>query len=266
MTISTKIRSCAVGIAIPAAVAGLVLAATVPASAHTTTTNFNSACVGIPNSTSVDPVPTTAAHSVTVTHPVANTYNIQTGPQTIAGVGGTVAINLNRLQVVYKIDNPTLVTSVSVVAGSGSGITGTPTVTRVDSSRNASATGEYILLNGGANSTIAGAGVGGAGSNTTEAGLTAVAPGPFQLPAVQVVTTAPDLDVWVDTDGDAAKYGNAKNFMTFLAKGRLIVFTGLAPTTCLPTDTTFTVAQIKGTPSVLGTSPTLNGGAGNLHP
>lgn len=265
MTVSTA-RRCVIGLAAPVAAVGLVLAVSMPAAATTVTTAFKNACIGVPTTSIASPIPQVENTAITVTHTTGtNTYNIQASGQVAPSTGGgATVVNLSRFQQVFELANPADISAISVVAGSGVNVSGTPTVTRVNASRVADANGAFVLLNGGGSSTIAGAGVGGTGSNTSAAGLT-VSPGAFQLPAIQVTTKAgaSDLIVKVDTNGDAAKYGNSKNYYSFLSQGVVSVLgfpvTGWAPTMCIPSDATLTASDI-------GTTPTLNAGAGALHP
>ncbi|MDI9902511.1 hypothetical protein QM716_21880 [Rhodococcus sp. IEGM 1409] len=259
MTVSLA-RRAGTAAAISAAACGLVLAATVPASAHNVTTNYNNACMGDPVSLIAGNVhQPLQAHSMSVAHSSSTpgTYTIQPGSQTVpTSGGGATVINLNRLNLVFKID-PATYTSASIVSGTGSGFSGTPVVTRVNASGAADATGSYLSLNGGVGTTIAGASPG--GSNTSDAGLTALAGATFTLPSVQVVTTSPNPAVYINTDGDAGKYANPKNYMTFLSKASLFG-TQYAPTMCSATDVT------PRTDSNIGSVLTPNGGAANLHP
>lgn len=257
---TSVVRRSSIGVIASAAAAGLALAVAAPASAHNLTTTFNNACMGDPVSAIAGNVhQPLESYSMTVNHSTATpgVYTIQPGSQTVpTSGGGASVINLNRISVMYKIDPATFV-SASIVPGSGSGYTGTPVVTRVNSSGAADSAGSYLALNGGVGTTIQGASPG--GSNTSDAGITAAAGATFTLPAVQVTTTSSNPAAYVNTDGDAGKYANPKNYLTFLSKATLFG-TQYAPTMCVPTD----VASRSD--SNIGTVLTPNAGAGNLHP
>ncbi|MGF7124647.1 hypothetical protein [Rhodococcus sp. BE178] len=247
---------------------GMVAALAPPASAHTLTNMFDTGCLGkspttlFPNSH----LPGNTM-SIEVSHPSSGVYHLQTGVGTFANTptgpsvpAGTLATAMSRFRLLYKI-NPSTFVSASVVPGTGIGLVGPSSVTRVNATGAADPGGDYIALSGGA--TIAGASP--SGSNGSVAGLTAPAVGgptsttSFQLPAVSISTTANELDAVVATNGSAGKYGNPANFLTFLVSVSYYGVASHAATMCMPTD----VSALSD--SDIGSYLPLNGGAGSLH-
>lgn len=232
-------RRVTVGLAATAASAGLLLAAGAPAgaTAGSTTTNFNNACVG--QASGFSPVHQIQPASVTVDHTVVaptgsnNTYELQMGTQTTpSGSGLYTLLGLEQIKTAYSIDPSTFV-SASIVSGTGYGYTGTPQLT---------VSGSTLTLNG--------------------TGATGLSVGPsttYQLPKIQIVTTDTDFDVKLNTAGTAAEYGNySSDYFTFVSKARSFIGTINAPTSCIPADGPLGNSDI-------GTYPPLNSGAGVLH-
>lgn len=231
-------RRVTVGLAATAASAGLLLAAGAPAGAvaGSTTTNFNNACIGSVlgiSSQKIEPASVTVNHTVVAPTGSNNTYELQMGAQTTPGAGGTGVpgysfTGLDQIAVDYSIDPSTFV-SASIVSGTGSGYSGTPQV---------SVSGSVLTLSGTSSAPLA------VGVSTT-----------YQLPKVRIVTKNTNFDVRLNTAGDAAKYGNAADYFTFVSKATGPFGPANAATNCIPADAG----------GAVGSTPTLNAGAGTLH-
>lgn len=210
------------GVAATAATAGLVIGASGAASAHTTTTSFNAACVAQPSVGGAQHQ--IQGYSVQVTDSSPGKYRIQFDPQTTPGFGfGYTLVNISNIKAAFSA---TGITGATVVAGTGYGYSGTPATTVVSSSR--------VELAGG---------------------LTVPASTTFQLPMIEITASGP---VKLDTAGTAGQYNNAANFLTFTSNAKLGLIPISAPTRCIPADGPLGDSD-------MGTSPTLNAGAGVLH-
>ncbi|MDZ7911252.1 MAG: hypothetical protein U5O16_05375 [Rhodococcus sp. (in: high G+C Gram-positive bacteria)] len=239
----SAVRQIATSVAIPAAAIGLVLAAVSPASAHTVATTDNMACMGDPVASGIANVhQSLVAFTENVTHPTANTFHVQPGTQVFNNSTPFAMKRLENVRMVYKITDTSKFVS-AAVGTAGSGYTGTPAVTRVDATLAPSATGSYLLLSGITVPAVAGA--------TTS----------FVQPGITInQTDDADLYLEINRDGDAGKYANSKNFLTFTSVATFLGFEQKAATMCLATDVSSRSDSDIG--SVLAT----NDLGGDLHP
>lgn len=230
----THVRRALVGAAVTVAAAGMTFGLASPASAHTVTTNFNMSCAalptGYPNEHQVE------SSSMTVTHVTDSVYQFRTGAKTTpSSAFGYTFKGLEKLKYVYSVDL-TKFSSASLVSGTGYGFTGTPTVTLV---------GSTLVVE----------------DSVATKGMAVAPTTTYQPPTLQVTLNAPSTDSGVkhNTAGTAGQYGNAANYFTFTAKATTWLGANVsAPTMCLPANGPLGNSD-------LGTSPTLNTGAGVLH-
>ncbi|GAB2646095.1 Ig-like domain-containing protein [Prescottella soli] len=240
--------------------AGVLGAAT--ASAGTTTTPFNNACLATPSSSLAGgPQTQVQAASVEVDAPTSvapgEEFVVTISPPPISlandlGSGASLA-NISRLKIDVAMPENAQFLGAEVVAGTASGITGVePNVLVVNEQGNVDPNGQIIRLSGN-NQTI---GNGPSSSKSSEGGIKANASGTtttFQLPKVKAhlkAGAAGDISMKLRTAGNAGQFGNDANFLTFLPRANApIIGTVWAPTQCSPRDT-------SGGP--------LNGGAGPL--
>lgn len=235
MHVSTAKRTVA-ALAVATASVGMVFAAVAPASATagTTVTSYNQACRAVSVGQTVDqvvPTSVTANHVTVNATPGVNSYTLQPGSATTpssSGVSGVTFLGIDDVRLVYRYDPATFVAgSAALVAGSGSGYTGTVTLTD---------TGSQLIVDG------ADVGV----------GVT------YQLPKISFQTRNSALDVKFDTQGTAAQmYNFSANYFRFTSKASVPIFgTVSAPTSCIPANAV----------GATGSYPALNSGAGVLHP
>ncbi|RVW07769.1 Ig-like domain repeat protein [Prescottella agglutinans] len=231
-----------------AAGAGVLGAAT--ASAETTTTPFNNACLATPSSSLAGgPQTQVQAASVTVDAPTTvapgEEFVVTISPPPISvpndlGSGASLA-NISRLKIDVAMPENAQFLGAEVVAGTSAGITGVaPNVLVVNEQGNVDPNGQIIRLSGN-NQTI---GNGPNSSKNSEGGIKANASGSttsFQLPQVKARLKAGatgDISMKLRTAGNAGQFGNDANFLTFLPRANApIIGTVWAPTQCSPRDT-----------------------------
>ncbi len=197
-------------------------------------TSYNQACRAVSVGQTVDQVVPTSvsANHVTVNAtPGVNSYTLQPGSATTpssSGVSGVTFLGIDDVRLVYRYDPATFVAgSAALVAGSGSGYTGTVTLTD---------TGSQLIVDG------ADVGV----------GVT------YQLPKISFQTRNSALDVKFDTQGTAAQmYNFSANYFRFHIEG---VSAYLRDSQCAD------LMHSRNAVGATGSYPALNSGAGVLHP
>lgn len=228
--------------------AGVLGAAT--ASAGTTTTPFNNACLASPSSSLAGgPQTQVQAASVTVDAPDSvvpgEEFEVTISPPPISvpndlGSGASLS-NISRLKIDVAMPENAQFLGADVVPGTSAGITGVaPNILVVDEQGNVNPNGQIIRLSGN-NQTI---GNGPSSSKNSEGGIKANASGTttsFQLPQVKARLKAGqtgEIHMKLRTAGAAGTFGNDANFLTFLPRASApIIGTVWAPTQCSPRDT-----------------------------
>ncbi|MFE4503480.1 Ig-like domain repeat protein, partial [Rhodococcus sp. NPDC056743] len=249
----SQLRRFAVPITGTAMVAGMLLVGA-PASAAPVTTSFSTACEAKASLATVDKM---TASSVTVDAPTTVlpgetfTFRMQTNGQSYPNSdSGATTTNLSRLKNDFKIpDNATFV-SAAIVAGTSFNLDlVAPSVIRINDAGSPDATGPYLRISG--NNEVIGNSPN--SKNNSEGGIRAPktklnldgttntsGDSWLRMPAIDVTMVAGPsgvIEPKVRTDGDAANYGNDKNFSTQLAQASVPLFgKQWAATRCSPRD------------------------------
>ncbi|WP_245814029.1 Ig-like domain-containing protein [Rhodococcus marinonascens] len=231
---------------------GVTMLSGIPAQAETTTTTFKNSCLATPSAVA-GPTTESQTASVTVDAPTSvnagEEFEVTLQPSPIgfpSSASGASIENVSRIKIDIEVpDNATLLEA-DVVPATSVGLSGTaPNVLRINGNGDVDSNGDYLRLSGN-NRTI---GNGPNRSKNSEGGIKVKATGKdvdgtnssngytyFQLPKVKLrLKAGPSgtVEVKLRTDGDAGKFGNDKNFLTFLPKAKLII-TAWAPTQCTP--------------------------------
>ncbi|MGW6375414.1 Ig-like domain-containing protein [Rhodococcus sp. NPDC055112] len=241
-----------------AAVVGITVFGGMPAQAAPITTNFTAACLATPSAVA-GPTVQAQPSSVTIDAPATvdagQEYEVTIAPPPITypnSVSGASVQNVSRIKIDVDVPQNAEFLGADIVPGTSSGLSGVaPNVLRVNENGNVDPNGTVIRLSG--NNAVIGNGPN--SSKNAEGGIVAKAVSgantTFQLPQVKARLRAGasgNVEIKLRTGGDAGKWANDKNFLTFLPKATLII-TAWAPTQCSPRD---------------GESAPLNGGAGPL--
>lgn len=228
------------------ALAGITMLAGVPASAAPVTTDFRVSCLATPSAVA-GPQAQSDDAGVTVDAPetvdAGEEFEITLRPSTISypnSTSGASVKNVSRIKIDVAMPQNVEFLGAEVVANTSNGLSGVaPNVLRVNENGNVDPNGNILRLSGN-NATI---GNGPNSSKNSEAGIVAPAAGgaqtTFQLPTVKARLKAGpsgDVDIRLRTDGDAGKWGNDKNFLTFLPKATAAFITAWAPTQCTPRE------------------------------
>lgn len=254
------------------AVVGITLLGSVPASAAPTTTTFGTACLATPSTSLAGPEAQSQSGSVVVDAPdrvnAGEEFDITIQPGTISFPGSaSIATISNISRIKVDVDLPANATylGAEIVPDTSVGLSGVPpNVLQVNENGAIDANGKILRLSGN-NQVIGNSPSSSAGS---EGGIVVVKTGKntdgspnadgytqFQLPKVKAHLRAADsgtIEMKIRTGGDAAKWNNDKNFLTFVPKASAaFVGTVWAPTRCSPRD------------SADANAP-LNNGAGSL--
>ncbi|NMM87630.1 hypothetical protein B2J88_25280, partial [Rhodococcus sp. SRB_17] len=240
------------------ALACVTMFAGVPAQAETVSNTFLSSCLATPSAVAG---PTAMSQEATVVADAPASVNageefdviITPPPISVPNsVSGASVKSISRVKIDVDVPANAEFVSGAIVPGTGVGLSGVvPNVLRVNENGIIDPAGKIIRLSGD-NNTI---GNGPKTSKNSEGGIVAVATSGantvFQLPQVKARLKAGasgKIEMKLRTGGDAGKWANDKNFLTFLPKAELVI-TAWAPTQCTPRDT-------EGSP--------LNAGAGAL--
>ncbi|MCJ0907317.1 Ig-like domain-containing protein [Rhodococcus sp. ARC_M6] len=232
----------------------------VPAQAQTVDNTFIASCLATPSAVAG---PTALSQPATVSADAPESVNagdefdviITPPPISVPNeVSGASVKSISRIKIDVDIPANAEFISGDIVPGTSIGLSGvTPNVLRINENGNPDPAGKIIRLSGN-NATI---GNGPNTSKSSEGGIVALATSgaetTFKLPQVKARLKAGasgTIEMKLRTGGDAGKWANDKNFLTFLPKATLVI-TAWAPTQCTPRD-----AEGDATP--------LNAGAGAL--
>ncbi|MGC0365182.1 hypothetical protein ABH922_003166 [Rhodococcus sp. 27YEA15] len=240
-----------------AVLAGSTVLAAIPASAAPVSVPFDMTCLASPTPAVVKPLALTQGVELVVDAPETVTpgqifdVTVGTGPIQVPDVSDQAKFkNVSRVKIDLQMPENAKLVEASVVPNSSFGLTGvTPNILRVNDNGNADPNGTILRLSG--NNAVIG---NGPDSNKKSEGGIVVAitgnqadgtPHPdgateFLLPKIKLTLEAAnsgDIGVKVRTAGAAARYGDDRNFLTFLATGSVPVFgTAWVPAQCSPRD------------------------------
>lgn len=253
-------------------VVGVMLLGNVPASAAPTTTTFGTACLATPSTSLAGPEAQSQSGSVVVDAPTnvnaGEEFEVTFQPGTISFPGSaSIATISNISRIKVDVDLPANATylGAEIVPETSFGLSGVaPNVLQLNENGALDVNGKILRLSG--NNQVIGNSP--SSSASSEGGIVVVKTGKntdgspnadgytqFQLPKVKARLRAADsgtIEMKIRTGGDAAKFDNDKNFLTFVPKASApFVGTVWAPTRCSPRDTADAAAP-------------LNNGAGSL--
>lgn len=227
-----------------AASAGLILGSTTMASATagSTYTPFKLACwAGSPGNIAQAQTTGVTVNHTTVASPGTNTYTVAFDSQTVPGASGIYTVtSLTNMQYDLQYNPATMgtysipTTGAGTGTGTGTGYTGTPSIVATTSTNS--------------------------GTPVLRMTIPSVAPGSFTPPTITLNTSSSTFDVKLNTSSlRESEFGYfSGNFYRFTSNGTAFgAIPYSANTSCIPSDTL---------PSSAGSSPTLNAGAGVLHP
>lgn len=239
------------------AVVGVTLLGGVPAQAAPVTTTFGTACLATPSTSLAGPEAQSQPGSVVVDAPArvnaGEEFEVTFQPGTISFPGSaSIATISNVSRIKVDVDLPANATylGAEIVPGTSVGLSGTPpNILRVNENGVVDAAGTILRLSG--NNQVIGNSP--TSSASSEGGIVVAKTGKnvdgssnadgytqFQLPKVKARLKAGDsgtIDMKVRTGGNAGKWNDDKNFLTFVPKASAaFVGTVWAPTRCSPRD------------------------------
>ncbi|WP_430336032.1 Ig-like domain-containing protein [Rhodococcus sp. ACT016] len=240
------------------AVVSVTLLGGVPASADPATTTFGTACLATPSTSLAGPEAQSQPGSVVVDAPshvnAGEEFDVTIQPGKISFPGSaSIATISNISRIKVDVDLPTNSTylGAEIVPGTSIGLSGvTPNVLRVNENGVVDPNGTILRLSG--NNQVVGNSP--TSSASSEGGIVVTKTGKnldgstnadgyteFQLPKVKAHLKAADsgtIEMKIRTGGDAGKWDNDKNFLSFVPKASaFLVGTVWAPTRCTPRDT-----------------------------